>query len=105
VRAAKAIDVSVKVQGWFQVPKTQKLWKRNEIVRATIPFIGIDSEMLVSQVRFNKSIDGTFTTLGLTRPDAYNPKKELKAKDDPTEKLGWATIKPSEAVAKLKNLL
>ena len=91
VRASKAVDVIVKVQGWKQT-QGGKLWKPNILVSLEAGFIGLQGiKLLVTSVQFTKSIDeGTVTMLKLTRPDAYIPEqKTLEKKDDPTEELGW----------------
>ena len=91
IRAAKAVNVRVTVQGWLKANKT--LWKVNELVRCTAPYVGIDSDMLISGVSFNKSVDqGTTTTLTLTRQDAFNPAPSLAKSKDPTNNLGWDSV-------------
>jgi prophage tail gpP-like protein len=92
-RASKALDVQIKVQGWRQdIAQLGPLWRPNQIVFVQAPFIGIQSaQMLIRSVQFNKSLsDGTTTTLGLTRPDAYIPKiPVVNPVFDATQNLGW----------------
>lgn len=81
VRAARALQLSVKVHGWKK--GNGGLWKVNELVPCDIPLLRIKDDLLVSEVSFNCSIDdGTTTTLTLTRPDAYavEPEGEKLAK-------------------------
>lgn len=89
VRATKAVDVVIRVQGWQQQPGG-RLWAVNELVTVKAPYIGLPNrQLLISGVTFEKSTDGTFTTLKLTRPDAYDPsKKELSVSADPAQELG-----------------
>lgn len=89
IRAARGADVSVVVQGWRQ-SEGGPLWKPNELVQCEIPFVGVDNEMLIRAVRFSKtSKRGTLTELQLTRPDAYEPKPDIKEEKDPSKMPGW----------------
>ncbi|QPC44010.1 hypothetical protein HW532_15720 [Kaustia mangrovi] len=74
VRSARAGQVSVKVQGWQQQPGGA-LWEPNKLVRLRSPMLGIDAEMLITQITY--SIDtgsGTTAKLALKRPEAYTPR-------------------------------
>jgi prophage tail gpP-like protein len=73
-RAARAEPVSITVQGWRQQVAVGDLWSPNTISAVHVPGIGIDGDMLISQVEF--SIDnqgGRVTQLRLLRPDAFLP--------------------------------
>lgn len=71
VRAARALQLSVQVQGWMK-KEGAGLWKVNELVPCEIPLLRIKDDLLISEVTFNCTIEeGTTTTLVLTRPDAY----------------------------------
>ncbi len=83
IRAAKAMEVQVQVQGWYQAPNEP--WEINQLVFADIGFLGVRREMLIKKVEFNKGNGGTTTTLSLIRKDAYGFKRAVK-KEDP---LGW----------------
>lgn len=91
VRAAKAIDVSITVQGWFR--KDGKLWSVNDLVNVNAGFIGLSDQqkLLITTVTFTKDQSGTITELSLTRPDAFqlNPMQKTK---DPKEKAGWKQL-------------
>lgn len=88
VRAAKAIKLTVTVQGWTR-PDGQ-LWKVNEIVNTDARFVGINSIMLITGVNFIKSKErGTLTVLSLTRADAYAPKPTILKDGDPKNQAGW----------------
>jgi prophage tail gpP-like protein len=91
VRAAKSVEIEVKVQGW-QKFVGGSLWKINELVSVDAGYIGVQAnELLISTVSFSKSLgSGTITTLGLTRSDAYIPNQPaLTPAKDPQTQLGW----------------
>lgn len=92
-RAARAVEVSIKVQGWRQLPTaTAPLWRPNLLVPVDMPFIGQQvGQMLITGVQFSKSIsEGTTTTLRLTRPDAYIPNLPVvNPALDSSKNLGW----------------
>lgn len=70
-RAARAETVNITVQGWMQPNGT--LWPINALVRATVPRIGVDGDMLISQVEYSMGDGGQTTQLHLVRPDAFTP--------------------------------
>ena len=72
-RAAQAETVTVTVQGWWQEAKSE-LWAPNLIARVQAPAMGVNGDLLVSEV--NYSLDdggGEVTRLRLVRPDAFLP--------------------------------
>ena len=72
IRAAKAGTVSVTVCGWQQ--PSGALWPVNALVSIRSPSLGLDGDLLISQVEY--SIDdggGEVTKLSLVRPDAFTP--------------------------------
>lgn len=81
VRIARAIQVTVVVQGW--TTPNGNLWKVNELVDLIDPKLGIDGEMLISGLTFTKDGDGSKTTLELVKREAFLPEpvviKENKA--------------------------
>jgi prophage tail gpP-like protein len=104
VRAVKSTEAMITIQGWQKDDK--KLWKINELVRVDAGFIGLNSEMLITGVTFRKSIDGTFTTLKLTRPDAYDASKDVVSDtQDPTNELGWQSEAIGPVYKKIKELI
>lgn len=104
VRAAKACQVNVVVQGWLRSDKT--LWAVNELVNLQASYIGIPSQqMLVSGLTFTKDQRGTLTTLKLTRPDAFNPKLIVENSNDPLGKLGWKKISPADRAKQINKLI
>lgn len=102
--ARNAVDAQVKVKGWLRPDKS--LWAPNEIVRCEIPFIGINAEMLISGVTYEKSQSGTFTTLALTRQDAYKGNQDLESSVDPTKvgELGWKAPTASGVIGQVTGL-
>lgn len=76
VRAARAIQTSVTVQGWTQDDGT--LWPYGAIVSIKSPRASLDGLMLITQTTFALSVEGgSTTTLQLTRPDAFLPEPVL----------------------------
>lgn len=77
VRAARAATVQITVQGWEQ-PTAGTLWKINALANVHAPnSIGVDGDMLISQVEFSISDGGgQVTTLHLVRPDAFTPEPQ-----------------------------
>lgn len=76
IRQARSIEAEVTVQGWRQVDG--RLWQVGEIVKVTAPSIGIQSEMLISELDFTLDENGTKTKLRLEMPKAYLPEPEIK---------------------------
>jgi len=77
VRAARAYTARVTLQGWRQ--DDGSLWRENMLVRIRSPYLGLDAEMLISEVVF--SLDdsaGTTTQLTLVRPDAFLPEPVIE---------------------------
>jgi prophage tail gpP-like protein len=72
IRAARAEKVTVTVQGWRQ--PDGKLWPINALARVKASrMVGVDGDMLISQVEHAVGGDGKVTTLNLVRPDAFTP--------------------------------
>lgn len=72
LRAARAEPVSVTVQGWKQ--SSGAVWPVNAITHVRAPSVGVDGDMVISQV--DAAIDdqgGRITQLRLVRPDAFTP--------------------------------
>ena len=83
LRAARAIEVEVAVQGWLRSDGTP--WEINEIVTCDIGSLGVRRNLLVKKVVFNKNNSGTTASLTLIRPDAFEFKKEVTKEQD----AGW----------------
>lgn len=72
VRAARAETVTITVQGWRQ--GSGVLWPLNATTHVTAPrTIGVDGDMLITQVEHSISEQGRLTQLRLMRPDAFTP--------------------------------
>lgn len=74
-RAARADSVSVTVQGWTQADDS--LWPVNAVTRCRLPFIGVDGDMLITQLVHTLGEDGTLTQISLKRPDAFKPEPTI----------------------------
>lgn len=91
-RAGKARQLSYEIKNagdparsWEEVPGV--LWEPNTIVTVRDPRYEIDGEFLIVEVRFTLDNNGTRTTLRMTAPEAYQPKKPPKKK---TKKKGYS---------------
>lgn len=72
IRAAKSVTPTITVQGWRQ--PHGKLWPINVIAHVSAPrLIGIEGDMLISQVEFSVGESGNVTQLSIVRPDAFTP--------------------------------
>lgn len=86
-RLARGLDMNVTVEGWRQ--EDGSLWGINQLIRVKAPFLGINSNMLSTQITHTQDRgSGTLTTMSLVRPDSFSPKPEIKKKDDLLDKLG-----------------
>lgn len=76
-RAANAAKVSITVQGWRQ--PNQTLWPLNALVRVKAPrLMGVDGDMLISQVEYSYGAGGQVTKMSLVRPDAFEPEPQAR---------------------------
>lgn len=77
VRAARAEKVTIGVQGWRQQGDRGALWTPNTIALVQVPRIGINGDMLISQVEYSiADSGGQVTQLHLVRPDAFTPEPQ-----------------------------
>lgn len=77
-RAARGDSVSATVQGWQQ--SNGELWPINKLVGVHSPALGIDGDMLISQVTYNVALErGTTTQFNLRRPDAFKTQPVIGA--------------------------
>ncbi len=75
IRAAKAATATITVQGWTQ--PSGKLWPINAIVPVLAKrLLGIEGDMMISQVDFAAGHDGKTSQLRLVRPDAFTPEPQ-----------------------------
>jgi prophage tail gpP-like protein len=85
VRAARSLEVSVKVQGWAHDGTP---WAPNCIVPVRLSAMDVDEDLLLTDVEYSLDDSGTTSTLGLTRRDAYQV-LPLKAGGAQGEKAYW----------------
>lgn len=81
VRAARSKRVTAVVAGWRQTPGG-RLWQLNELTHVLLPGAPLDQVLLVNELGFSKDGEGTTTTLGLTRKDAYDPQPDVEDQDE-----------------------
>jgi prophage tail gpP-like protein len=79
IRAARSETVTIGVLGWTQ--PNGVLWPLNAIVRVKASrLIGVDGDMLISQVEHSIGDSGQVTQLRLVRPDAFTPEPQATVK-------------------------
>jgi prophage tail gpP-like protein len=69
-RAAKSSRITARVKGWRQVPDGP-LWKLNQIVAFQSVYFNISQDLLITDVTYQQSDEGTTCELTLERADAY----------------------------------
>jgi len=69
-RIGKSGQATITVQGWRQTPGGA-LWEPNMLVHVISPWLGVEGELLIRQVTFNRSGSGTTTQLDVVSPQAY----------------------------------
>ena len=80
-RASKAQTVKLTVQGWRD--PTGAVWAVNQIVTVNYPTCRIyNAQLLLTEVEFTKSEQGTQTTLTLKRSDIFTDETQLQATQD-----------------------
>jgi prophage tail gpP-like protein len=73
-RMGQAVSAEIGVTGWRQ--DNGSLWQVNQLVPVYSPWLGLDQDLLVSQVEFSAGArEGTTTTLTLVQPDAFLPEQ------------------------------
>ena len=77
-RAAKGARVTVTTPGWKQ--PGGKLWKPNTISLVQSPKLGVDGDMLISQVEYMTGESSEMARLSLVRPDAFTPSPSATVK-------------------------
>ena len=102
-RMGKALTLRYQIQGWRQ--STGALWVPNMIVRVVDPLIGIDRDMLISEIEYVLDDTGTVANIVVGPPDGFDPEpkdphkaRKLKkgGKADNFEYLIPADWKPGE---------
>lgn len=88
VRVGRSLRIAVTVQGWTHA---DGLWQPNTRVHLRDDWLGMDAELLISQVSYLLDEGGTRTELELTRPEAYNLVPISEADKDKNQLAGWVT--------------
>lgn len=70
-RMGKALTLQYKVQGWRQ--SNGALWLPNMVVRVVDGLIGIDRDMLISEIEYSLDENGTVANITVGPPDAFDP--------------------------------
>lgn len=70
-RMGKALSLTYRVQGWRQ--SNGALWVPNLLVSVLDPIVGIERDMLISEVEYSLDDAGTVATLTVAPPDAFDP--------------------------------
>lgn len=84
VRAARARQATVTVQGWRQ-GAGGPLWMPNTIAPLHDEWLDIDQDMLITAVTWRRSNEGTVSELQLMPPGAF----ELRAEPEPEDEGAW----------------
>lgn len=79
IRAARSETAIISVRGWTQ--PGGELWPLNALVAVRArKLLGVDGEMLISQIEHSIDDQGEVTQLRLVRPDAFAPEPEAKVR-------------------------
>ena len=87
-RMGKALSTTYTVQGWRQ--SNGALWRHNMLVRVIDPIIGFDRDMLISEITYSLSEQGTVTKMVVGPPDGFEPEPHDPHKDRKLKKGGKA---------------
>lgn len=68
---SRALSLNYTVQGWRQ--SNGALWRHNMIVRVLDPLIGLDRDMLISEISYELSEQGTVCKMSVAPPDGFLP--------------------------------
>lgn len=80
IRAARAETVTIPVQGWQQ--PGGGLWPLNALTRVVAPrLIGVEGDMLITQVEHSIGDSGEVSQIRLVRPDAFTPEPQAVVKE------------------------
>lgn len=105
VRAARAVDISVTVQGWQQ--SSGMLWPVNKLVHLQSSYLGITDSLLITEAEYSLSdTAGTTTTLTLKRPQAFLPEPLANKKGKKKAGVGsnpWEEAKSSSGTGTATN--
>lgn len=85
VAAGRARRVRLTLSGWRQW-SDGPIWRPNQIARANDPWLRLDEDLLIEQVRFEIGAEELRAQLTLVRPDAW----KLRALPETEETVGWS---------------
>lgn len=87
-RIGKALSFIYLVQGWRQ--SNGALWLPNMIVRVVDPMVGLDRDMLISEIEYALSDSGTVAHITVGPPDGFEPEPKDPHKSRKLKKGGKA---------------
>ncbi|WP_460418789.1 phage baseplate assembly protein [Pseudomonas sp. microsymbiont 2] len=87
-RMGKALTLRYQIQDWRQ--SNGALWVPNMIVRVVDPLIGIDRDMLISEIEYVLEDDGTLANIVVGPPDGFDPEPKDPHKSRKLKKGGKA---------------
>lgn len=70
VRAGRSQQVTVSVQGWRDAGGG--IYRLDQLARVRAPVLGVDEDLLVCGLRFERGDRGTITEMTLMRPEAFS---------------------------------
>ncbi|KKK59088.1 hypothetical protein LCGC14_3037870, partial [marine sediment metagenome] len=77
-RAARGARVTITVGNWRQPDGA--LWRPNTISLVQSPKLGVDGDMLISQVEYATGEESEIARISLVRPDAFTPSPVARVK-------------------------
>lgn len=95
VRAARSAEVSATVVGWRQ--SNGVLWPPGALVPVKSSVLGIDQDMVISEVTFSADESGKLSNLSLKWPGAFKPEPVVEKASDPRV---WSGNKAAPGVKK-----
>lgn len=87
-RVGKALTLKYKVQGWRQ--SNGDLWRVNMVVPVRDPLLGIDRDLIISEVQYDLDDSGTTSTLSVAPAEAFLPEPKDPHKSRKLKKGGAA---------------
>lgn len=92
--AARAISLNVELPGWRQPDGS--LWRCNQLVPCLIPRMGLDRDLLVTEVEFSLQPGaGRVTKMVLTPPEALTPEPSTEGAGGGQGGGRWADVIPN----------
>lgn len=88
-RAGRSVAASFTVQGWREQGDKGALWEPNKLVPVDDDVTRLKGDMLISEVNFDISDQGTTTTLTVYPPEAFELIAEAPKKKGGSVKAGY----------------